>query len=104
MSAKDVFVKNISFEATEEDIRKMFSVCGTVKYIRMLTDPKTGQFRGSCFVTMSSPAEAKDAVVTLDEALLINRQISVSEPRPNPARDPRATTEPAPHKKPGRKR
>lgn len=80
--ARDVYVANIPFEATEDDLRNLFSVSGTVKSVRLLKDPRTGLFRGTAFVQMANAAEAKDAVVTLDGALLINRLISVSEARP----------------------
>lgn len=98
--AKDVYVANIPFEATEEDLRKLFAVSGKVKSVRLLKDPRTGQFRGTAFIQMANAAEAKDAVVTLDGALLINRLISVSEARP---KTPRPATEP-PAAKPDRGR
>lgn len=91
--ARDVYVANIPFEATEDDLRNLFSVSGTVKSVRLLKDPRTGLFRGTAFVQMANAAEAKDAVVTLDGALLINRLISVSEARPKtakPANEPPA--------------
>jgi len=80
--ARDVYVANIPFEATEEDLRKLFAVSGTVKSVHLLKDPRTGQFRGTAFIQMANAAEAKDAVITLDGALLIDRLISVSEARP----------------------
>jgi RNA recognition motif-containing protein len=85
--ARDVYVANISFEATEEDLRKLFSVSGTVKSVRLLNDPRTGLFRGTAFVQMANAAEAKDAIVTLDGALLINRIISVTEALPKKPRE-----------------
>ncbi|MEZ4485774.1 MAG: RNA-binding protein [Syntrophotaleaceae bacterium] len=98
--ARDVYVANIPFEATEEDLRNLFSVSGTVKSVRLLNDPRTGLFRGTAFVQMANAAEAKDAVVTLDGALLINRLISVSEARPK-APKPGAEQKPS---KPSRRR
>ena len=82
--ARDLYVTNISFEATEEDLQKLFSVAGTVNSVRLLTDPRTGQFRGSAFVRMAGSREAKEAISSLDGARLINRIISVSEARPQP--------------------
>lgn len=79
---KDLYVRHISAEATEEDLRKLFAVCGKVTYVHMVKDAKSGEFVGCAFVKMSSEAEAKDAIVTLDGALLINRTIMVSEARP----------------------
>lgn len=78
---KDLYVGNIPFDATEEDLFKLFSVAGTVRSVNLVTDPRTGQFKGSGFVRMSTEKEAKEAAVILDDALLINRQISVSVAR-----------------------
>ncbi|BCR02991.1 RNA-binding protein [Desulfuromonas versatilis] len=75
---KDLYVTNISFQATEEDLRKLFAVAGTVRSVNLLTDPKTGLLKGNGFVRMASEAEAKEAAVILDGALLINREIGVS--------------------------
>ncbi|MFK5926622.1 MAG: RNA-binding protein [Desulfuromusa sp.] len=75
---KDIFVSELSFEVTEEEIRKLFSVCGTVRSINMVTDPKSGQFKGVAFVCMSSDAETKEAINMLDGTRLIDRCISVS--------------------------
>lgn len=83
--SKDLYIKNLSLEATEEDLRKLFSLCGKVSYIHLVNDSKTGQFVGAAYVKMSSEAEAKDARVTLDGTLLINRQIVVTEALPRGA-------------------
>jgi RNA recognition motif-containing protein len=79
---KDLYVRHISSEATEDDLRKLFAVSGKVTYVHMVKDAKTGDFVGCAFVKMSSDAEARDAIVTLDGALLVNRTIMVSEARP----------------------
>ena len=81
---KDLFVAEISFSADEEELRKLFSVCGTVRSVRLLTDQRTGKFTGRAFIRMNSEAEAKDAVNTLDGALLIDRCIRVSAARDKP--------------------
>lgn len=80
--AKELYVGSISPKATEEDIRKLFSVVGTVTSIHLITDPETGQFKECGYVRMSSAEETKDAIETLDGALLVNRVITVSEARP----------------------
>jgi RNA recognition motif-containing protein len=92
--ARDVYVANISFEATEDDLRNLFSVSGTVKSVRLLNDPRTGLFRGTAFVQMANAAQAKDAIVTLDGALLINRVISVTEALPKKPKQPLTDSEP----------
>lgn len=75
--SNDLYVRQISADATEEDLRKLFAVSGKVTYVHMVKDAKSGEFVGCAFVKMASEAEAKDAIVTLDGALLINRTISV---------------------------
>jgi RNA recognition motif-containing protein len=87
---KDIYVTDISFDVEEEDLRKLFSVCGTVRSVHMLTDAKTGHFNGRAFVSMASDAQTKDAINTLDGTRLVNRCISVSE-----ARAKQETEEPA---------
>ena len=79
---KDLYVRNISLRATEEDVRKLFSVIGKVSYIHLINDAKTGQFKGCGYVKMASEAEARDALTSLDGARLIDRLISVTEARP----------------------
>jgi len=75
---KDIFVADISFEATEEDLHKLFSVCGTVRSINMVTDSKSGQFKGIAFIRMTTDAETKDAINMLDGTRLVDRCITVS--------------------------
>ena len=105
--SKDLYVKNISADATEEDLRKLFSVSGKVTYIHMVKDAKSGQFVGCAYVKMSSEDEAKDAIVTLDGALLINRTIEVIVARPQKPKGRPGTggfrEKPAPPQRPRRR-
>ena len=79
---KELYVRHISDKATEDDIRKLFSVAGTVVSVHLITDPETGQFKGCAFVKMATDNEAQEAITTLDGALLINRVIIVGKARP----------------------
>lgn len=79
---RELYVRHISDKATENDIRKLFSVAGTVSTVHLITDPDTGHFKGCAFVKMASDNDAKEAITTLDGALLINRVILVEEARP----------------------
>lgn len=85
---KDIFVSDISFDVVEEDLRKLFSVCGTVRTISMLNDQRSGKFSGRAFIRMSTDAEAKEAVNMLDGTRLINRCIKVSAARDKPETKP----------------
>lgn len=87
---KDLYVRNISSQASEDDLRKLFAVCGKVTYVHMVKDAKSGEFANCAYVKMASEAEARDAIVTLDDALLIDRTIQVvaarpQKPKPRPA-------------------
>ncbi len=77
----DIYVGNIPFEATEEDVRKLFEVAGKVRSIHLITDHISGKFKGCGFVKMAD-VKARVVIDTLDGALLINRRIEVSEAKP----------------------
>jgi RNA recognition motif-containing protein len=79
---RELYVGNIDFEATEEDLRRLFTVAGTVTAIHLITDPVSGQFKGCGYVKMSSDSEAKEAINSLDGALLLSRLLTVSIARP----------------------
>lgn len=80
--SKDLYIKNIAPEISEEELRKLFAVCGKVTYVHMVQDAKSGEFVGCAYVKMSSEAEAKDAIVTLDGTRMGNREIIVKEALP----------------------
>ncbi len=98
---KDIFVSDISYEVTEEDLHKLFSVCGTVRSIHMITD-QNGQFKGVAFVRMANDAENRDAINMLDGTRLINRCINVVAARPKSELPPLAIE--APEKRSRRRR
>uniref|UniRef100_A0A831TW78 RNA-binding protein n=1 Tax=Geobacter metallireducens TaxID=28232 RepID=A0A831TW78_GEOME len=79
---KELYVGHMSYEATEKDLIRLFSVAGTVTSVHLITDPETGEFKGCGYVRMSSAEEAQEAIETLDGALLRNRPITVSLARP----------------------
>jgi RNA recognition motif-containing protein len=80
--SKELYVRHISERATEQDLRKLFSVVGTVTSVHLITDPETSQFKGCGYVRMATDAEAKEAIETLDGALLIDRVVMVGMARP----------------------
>ena len=85
---KDIYITDLSFEVDEEELKKLFSVCGTVRSVHLLTDSRSGLFNGRAFVCMSNDAETKDAINTLDGTRLIDRIIKVRETRPKGVADP----------------
>jgi cold-inducible RNA-binding protein len=85
MSAK-LFVGNLSFQATEEDLRELFAQAGTVETVRIITDQFTGRPRGFGFVEMATKEEAQKAVEMLNGRLFRDRNLVVDEARPQPQR------------------
>lgn len=90
---RELYVSEISFSAEEEDLRKLFVLFGTVNSIHMVKDPKSGLFKGSAFIRMATPAQAKDAL-SLDGTYLIDRCISVTAARPKKSEGPVAKRPP----------
>jgi cold-inducible RNA-binding protein len=87
MAAK-LFVGNLSFQATEEDLRELFAQAGTVETVRIITDQFTGRPRGFGFVAMATKEEATKAVEMLNGRLFRDRNLVVDEARPQPQRGP----------------
>ncbi len=80
MSAK-LFVGNLSYQATEEDLRELFQQAGTVQSVRIVTDQFTGRPRGFGFVEMSTPEEATRAVDQLNGRVFRDRNLVVDQAR-----------------------
>jgi RNA recognition motif-containing protein len=89
---RELFVTEISYAAEEEDLRKLFVLFGTVTSVHMIKDPKSGVFKGCAFVRMSTAAQAKDALNSLDGTYLIDRCITVTAARPKKEETPSAKT------------
>src|SRR5437773_10665894 len=85
MPAK-LFVGNLSFQATEEDLRELFQQSGTVESVRIVTDQFTGRPRGFGFVEMSTKEEATKAIEMLNGRLFRDRNLVVDEARPQAQR------------------
>jgi RNA recognition motif-containing protein len=79
---RELYVGNITFSATEEDLENLFKVVGEVRSIHLIKDSRSGQFKGCGYVKMVDSKHVKVAIDTLDGALLIDRVITVSEARP----------------------
>ena len=79
---KNIFVGNLSFGATEDAVRSMFTAYGSVDRVNVVTDRYTGQARGFAFVEMSNAAEADRAIAELNGRELDGRALTVNEARP----------------------
>ena|SRR5688572_23740448 len=80
--AKKLYVGNLPYSATEEQLRELFSQAGEIADCAVITDRYTGQSKGFAFVEMASDEAAADAISRFDGYNLDNRQIVVNEARP----------------------
>lgn len=80
--SRELYIGNLSFAATEDDIRNLFSVSGTVVNLHLIKDPVSGLSKGCGYVKMANEKQAKAAINDLDGARLIDRVITVSLARP----------------------
>lgn len=83
-----IYIGNLSFQATEEDITEVFTEYGTVTRVQVPTDRETGRMRGFAFVEMSSEAEEDAAIEALDGAEWMGRDLKVNKARPREDRRP----------------
>ena len=79
--SKKIYVGNLSFNATETQVRELFEEYGTVESIAWITDRDTGRFRGFAFVEMEE-SSANAAIKSLDNQLIDGRELRVNEAKP----------------------
>ena len=77
--SKKLYVGNLPFTSTEEELRTLFGRHGSVDSVNVITDRETGQARGFAFVEMSEPSAAADAIKALDGTQLGGRALKVNE-------------------------
>ena len=80
-SMKKIYVGNLPFSATEDQVRQLFTEHGTVESVALITDRHTGQPRGFGFVEMD-PTGAETAIKALNGTDLDGRSLNVNEARP----------------------
>ncbi len=86
--AKRIYVGNLPFKTTEDEVRQMFEAYGAVQSVNLISDRETGQPRGFGFVEMDDSA-ADAAVDALNETPMGGRTLKVNEARPRQDRGPR---------------
>ena len=77
-----IYVGNLSYETTEEDLNTLFSSAGVVKSVSLIKDRDTGRSKGFAFVEMNSQSETEEAIKSLDGKMVNNREIKVNKARP----------------------
>jgi RNA recognition motif-containing protein len=78
----NIYVGNLSFDTTEDELHAAFAAYGAVTSARIATDRDTGRARGFGFVEMASESEAKAAMTALNGSQLQGRTLTVNEARP----------------------
>jgi cold-inducible RNA-binding protein len=81
-----LYVGNLSFETTENDLQDLFEQHGTVNEVNLMMDRMTGKSRGFAFVTMNDNAQANAASAALNGHELNGRALNVNEARPREQR------------------
>lgn len=74
---KDIYVTDIDFDVTEEQVRQLFSLCGSVRMVQMQTNAQD-QFNGTAYIRMADEKQTREAIDMLDGTLLQNRCIKVA--------------------------
>ena len=83
---KNIYVGNLDFRTTEDELRQVFEAYGQVDRVNMIRDRDTGQPRGFAFVEMTNDAEAEKADAGVNGTNVGGRTLNVSEARPKPER------------------
>jgi RNA recognition motif-containing protein len=77
-----IYVGNLSYEVTSDDLKEVFAEYGAVKRVHLPTDRETGRLRGFGFVEMESDAQEDVAIETLNGAEWMGRDLKVNKARP----------------------
>jgi RNA recognition motif-containing protein len=78
----NIYVGNLSFKTTEEELNREFDAFGEVGSVKIITDPYTLKSRGFAFVEMPNQDEAKAAITAMDGKELMGQTLKVNEARP----------------------
>jgi RNA recognition motif-containing protein len=79
---RKVYVGNLSYDTTEDTLRKLFEAHGEVSSVNLITDRYTGRSRGFAFVEMMAEETAAAAITALNGQTVDGRQLKVAEARP----------------------
>jgi RNA recognition motif-containing protein len=87
--AKRIYVGNLPFSATEDEVRNMFEAHGSVNSVSLITDRESGRPRGFGFVEMDDDEAADSAISALHQTEMDGRNLNVNEARPRESRPQR---------------
>lgn len=77
-----IYIGNLSYQATVEDLTEVFAEYGTVKRVSLPVDRETGRMRGFAFVELAEDAQEDAAIAELDGAEWLGRQLKVNKAKP----------------------
>jgi RNA recognition motif-containing protein len=83
---KNIFVGNLDFNTSEDELRQMFEVYGQVDRVSIMTDRDTGRSRGFGFVEMTSSEDGEKAIAALNGSQMGGRTLNINEARPKTER------------------
>ena len=83
-----LYVGNLSFNTTENELQELFSQAGAVQEVTLMQDKFTGKSRGFAFVTMGSEEDAQNAISKFNGQTVEGRALTVNEARPREPRPP----------------
>ena len=86
MMMKKIYVGNLSYRTTENELRQQFEKFGVVNQVSVITDRETGRSKGFAFVEMQNDHEAEDAIQGMNGVELGDRALAVNEARPQEPR------------------
>ena len=92
--SKKLYVGNLSYKVTEDDLKDLFGEFGTIAEVNVITDRETGRPRGFAFVEMDSDDDATKAINSLNGRELQDREIVVNEAKPRRDSGPRGNSGP----------
>ncbi len=85
----NIYVGNLPYDFTEEDLRDMFDQFGEVASVKIVTDKVSGESKGFGFIEMEQKSEGKDAIQVLDQSAVRGRNVRVHAARPRNGRQQR---------------
>jgi RNA recognition motif-containing protein len=83
-----LYVGNLSFNTTENELQELFAQAGTVQEVTLMQDKFTGKSRGFAFITMGSDEDAQNAISKFNGQTIEGRPLTVNEARPREPRPP----------------
>ena len=83
---KNIFVGNLDFNTSEDELRQLFEAYGSVDRVSIMTDRETGRSRGFGFVEMTNSEDGEKAIAALNGSQVGGRTLNVNEARPKPDR------------------